>query len=235
MHGEIVKANHRASEWSYHLLSPRRAGLSERARLVCAYECWKSVWGKMLRELDGAELTFADDFARQDEIGALFHGDECVGLSGYRWLDLSLPFHRADSYFAPWTALVLDQIAARSPRVCVGSNLVVTSAGRERMAPIKVSEALLTLAVRRFKGSKAQVMLGTMRNDRAMNSHAYRFGARPLIRDVPFHNVLVDLVVFERDARVEIQLPPIEWVAPQFDNRGESHDEDPGHLRWATG
>ena len=76
-----------------------------------------------------------DDFSRQDEIGALFNGSECVGVSAYRFVDLSLPYHRADSYFAAWPQPMLEQIAAASPHVCIGSNLVVAPAWRGAIGP----------------------------------------------------------------------------------------------------
>jgi len=56
---------------------------------------------------------------------------------------------------------------------------------------------LLSLAVRRFLASTADVMAGTMRNDRGMNHIAYRLGAR-LITQSKMHGVDVDLVAFDR-------------------------------------
>src|SRR4051812_6152363 len=165
--------------WSYHLLRPRANDASERDRLAKAHACWQETWGAMLRDLDGEELRFADDFSRQDEIGALFRGDECAGVSAYRYVDLSLAWHRHDSYFAAWPAALLEQIAAVSPRVCIGSNLVVAPAWRGAIRPMRVSEMLLALAVRRWQESDAQVMVGTMRNDRRMNDISYRMGALP--------------------------------------------------------
>ena len=235
MHSDVVEKGELLTDWSYYVLRPRGTRPKERGRLSLAYECWKDAWGAMLRRLDNTELSFADDFSRQDEIGALFDGDECIGLSGYRWLDLSLAFNRADSYFAPWPLDALDAIARSSPRVCVGSNLVVSSVGHGRMGAVKVSEALLALAVRRFQESNAQVLLGTMRNDRSMNAHAYRLKARALAHDVYSHNVLVDLVVFDRDAVSDIGLPPIRWIAPPFSIEDEPHDENVERVRRAAG
>jgi hypothetical protein len=189
----------------------------------------------MLRDLDGAELRFADDFSRQDEIGALFFGNECVGLSGYRWLDLSLAYHRADSYFAAWPAAVLDQVAATTPHVCVGSNLVVAPEWRGPIVPLRVSEMLLALAVQRYADSDAQIMVGTMRNDRRMNDISYRLGALPLCSNVLFHHVPVDLVVFSRDTIEDIGLPPIHWERPSPKREESVRAQRIGDLRRTTG
>jgi hypothetical protein len=220
---------------SYHLLRPHTADAVERKRLLSAYECWQSVWSAMLRDLDGAELRFADDFTRQHEVGALFVGEECIGLSGYRWVDLSLPFHRADSYFAAWPAKLLEHIAAATPRVCIGSNLAVAPAWRGPIAPMRTSEMLLALAAQRFSQSDAQVMVGTMRNDRRMNDLSYQLGAIPLRANVQHHHVPVDLVVFTRNTIAEVGLPPIRWVWPTSAHEELSYEERVGKLRRSVG
>lgn len=219
------------SPWSYHLLRPRAVDASERERIARAHECWQETWGAMLRDLDGAELRFADDFSRQDEIGALFRGDECVGVSAYRFVDLSLSWHRCDSYFAAWPPSLLERMAAITPRVCIGSNLVVAPAWRGAIRPMRVSEMLLALAVRRWQESDAQIMVGTMRNDRRMNDVSYRMGAVPLRTNVRHHNVAVDLVVFTRNTVEDIALPPIRWVRPAAQTGEGDHEERIGKLR----
>jgi len=194
----IVSDTAAAAGWSYHLFDPRAVEEDERLRLMAAYQCWYRVWSQTFRELDNSETLFSDDFSRQDEIGALFLDEACLGLSGFRWVDLSLPITRHDSYFRAWPAHVLAQVAATTPRVCVGSNLAVAPEWRGVRSPARVSEVLLTNAVRRFHNSDAQLMLGTMRNDKGMHVLSYRLGARPLARGLTFHNVNVDLIAFTR-------------------------------------
>ncbi|HEX8954324.1 MAG TPA: hypothetical protein VF945_20865 [Polyangia bacterium] len=216
-------------------MHPRAVDGAERRRMFRAHLCWQDTWSAMLRDLDGAELRFSDDFSRQDEIGALFCGDECVGLSGYRFVDLSLPWLQRDSYFAPWPAPLVEQIAAATPRVCVGSNLVVAPSWRGALTPMRVSEMLLALAVQRFTESDAQIMLGTMRNDRRMNHISYRMGAMPLRTNVMHHHVAVDLVMFTRNTVDDIGLPPIQWVRAASRVEETSHEERIGKLRRTTG
>jgi hypothetical protein len=223
------------SQWSYHVLRPRAVDAGERERIGRAHACWLDTWSAMLRDLDGVELRFDDDFARQDEVGALFCGDECVGVSGYRFVDLSLPWHRRDSYFAAWPQPLLEQIAAVSPRVCIGSNLAVAPSWRGAIRPMRVSEMLLGLAVRRWQESDAQIMVGTMRNDRRMNDISYRMGALPLRTNVLHHHVAVDLVVFTRNIAEEVALPPIRWVHPSSTTEERTHEERIGKLRRTAG
>ncbi|WP_394841285.1 hypothetical protein LZC95_29970 [Pendulispora brunnea] len=184
--------------WKYHRLSPRATSPGERARLREAYACWQRVWRETFRQLDGTASLFSDDFTRQDEIGALFSGEECIGLTAYRFIDLSEPSARDDSYFKVWPGELLDEVLARALRVCVGSNLTVAEGWRGNLNGLRVSEVLLELAVRRFQESDADVMLGTMRNNRGMNRVSYRLGARPLRERVVHHGVEVDLVAWGR-------------------------------------
>src|SRR5262245_7306877 len=92
------------ARFSYQLLSPLTASGAQRELLEQAYTCWSSVWRQTLRELDGAGHVYSDDFTRQHELGCLFYSGQCVGLTGYRWVDLSLAESRDDSYFKVWPA-----------------------------------------------------------------------------------------------------------------------------------
>ena len=87
---------------SFQRLSPRRAGAIDLPLLGSAYECWSQVWKQTFTELEGRSVLHSDDFTRQDEIGALFHGYECIALFFSRQVDLSNPLAHDDSYFSVW-------------------------------------------------------------------------------------------------------------------------------------
>ena len=182
---------------SYRLLSPRNPGPADIPLLGEAYRCWRSVWQQTLQELDHLDTVPSDDFSRQDEIGALFHEWECLGLTSYRWLDLSNPIDRDDSYFHIWSEEARAAAAMGGPRVCICGNLTVAAPWR-RAKGVPVKEVLLSLAVERFLESPADALLGTPRNDRGMNALGYRLGFQPLSRGVIHHGVEVDLVAFFR-------------------------------------
>ncbi len=189
----------------YVLSAPRGGGYDADV----AYATWRQVWTETLGELDGAERVFSDDYTRQDEIGVLFHAAACVGMTAFRWVDFTTRRAQEDSYFAAWPASARTALLGAGRRVCIGSYLTVDAAWRGARGPVRVKELLLALAVERFLSSDADVMAGTLRNDRGMNDLAYRLGARAIARDVRHHGVAVDLVVFERDARERFQLTPL--------------------------
>jgi hypothetical protein len=194
--------------FAYHLLDPRAAIGANRPRLLEAYACWRAVWETTLRELDNADRVFSDDFTRQDELGSLFYGDRCIGLTGYRWADLALPPYAEDSYFKVWPVEALADAISGGSRICIGSNLTVLPNWRGALDGYSVKEILMTLAVRRFLASDADTMVGTMRNDRGMNHLVYRLGARPVLENISHHGVQVDLVTFSRHAMGPIEPQP---------------------------
>jgi hypothetical protein len=183
---------------SFHVLSPANPGPADYALLGEAYNCWSNVWKTTLFELDKAEHVPSDEFTRQDEIGALFHDWECVGLMGYRTVDLASAMHRDDSYFRVWTEEARARATAKGTRMFIAGNLTVAVPWR-RADGASVKELLLALAIERFKASGADALLGTTRNDRGMNDLGYRLGFGPLVRNVTLHNVAVDLVAFFQD------------------------------------
>jgi hypothetical protein len=191
----------------YRLLAPR-AHTSPR-ELALAYASWRRVWARTFAELDGDGALFSDDFTRQDELGVLFHDEECVGMTAFRWLDTAGIGTSDDSYFRPWPQHALAALRRAGRRVCVGSYLTVEPAWRGPRGAVSTKELLLALAVERYLASPADVMAGTLRNDRGMNGLAYRLGARAVATGVEHHGVAVDLVLFERDAKERFQLTPL--------------------------
>jgi len=184
----------------YEVIAPRASTRVERERWDDVYDCWQTVWGQTLRDLDGAGVVFSDDLTRQHELGCLFYSGRCIGMTAWRWVDLSLRAERDDSYFKAWPRAVLESAFTAGQRVCIGSNLTVLPAWRGAVDGYSIKELLMVLAVKRFLASDADVMVGTMRNDRGMNGLVYRLGAMPLSRDVAHHGVAVDLVTFTRGA-----------------------------------
>ena len=184
---------------SYRLLRPRFVGPADVAVVGEAYRCWAEVWRETFAELDGVSDVRSDDFSRQDEVGALFHGYECIALSFFRWVDLSSPIVRDDSYFSVWSRDVCDAACAGGSRVCVSSNFTISAPWR-RAEGCSLKDVLGALVVERFLISDADTLVGTMRADRGMTRLTDRLGFRRLKGGVTHHGVEVDLVAFFRDS-----------------------------------
>ncbi len=196
----VPRAQLRADALTYQLLKPRDAGPSDLPLLVEAYDCWSATWKEMLSEHGPTTFLPSDDFTRQAEIGAIFHDWACVGMTTFRWLDLSNRIYHDDSYFRRWPKTAIDVACSRGTRVCIGSNLLVGQPWRNATGA-SVKELLLALAIERFLAADdSDVLVGTMRNNRGMNALGYRLGFECLAQDVVFHGESdkVDLVAFYR-------------------------------------
>lgn len=191
---------------SFHRLSPRHAGVIDAPLLGAAYECWSDVWKQTFSELEGRASLPSDDFTRQDEIGALFHGYECIALFFSRLVDLSSPLAQDDSYFSVWPKDARQAACLHGSRVWVSSNITIHPRWR-KPGNIALSGLICALIIERFMLSDADVLVGTMRNDRKMNTVTYGLGAKPLATGVIHHGVPVDLVAFYRN---ECQRPPLD-------------------------
>jgi hypothetical protein len=84
--------------------------------------------------------------------------------------------------------------------VCIGSNISIAREWRRGARGVPAKDLLLALAVLRYLESGADVMIGTMRNNRGMNALAYRLGAHALCDGLLHHGVDVDLVAFDRNS-----------------------------------
>ncbi len=205
---------------SYHLLRPRQAGPADVLVLGEAYRCWLDVWRDTFSELEGSSELRSDDFSRQDEVGALFHGYECIALSFFRWVDLQSPITRNDSYFSVWPEEIKDRATAEGSRVCVSSNFTIAQGFRQARG-CSLKDVLGALVVERFLVSDAAALVGTMRADRGMSRLTDRLGFRRL-HATKHHGVEVDLVTFYRsECKREAHSPEDEAIVQALRPRGE--------------
>ena len=185
----------------YHLFRPRRAHdpLLERA-----YEVWREGWRDTLFELEGSTELHSDEFGRQDEVAVFAVQQQCVAITGLRWLDLALPRSREDSYFKHWPGEALQKVDGRL--ACVASNTVVHPAwrGTQVLAPEGVAEdparlafVTIALSVRRFLASSAECLIALTRNDRSIDRIAAALGATRLAQ-IRLHGIETDVICIDR-------------------------------------
>src|SRR5580692_9143278 len=206
--GFVPRPTVRVEALSYRTLQPRDAGVADLPLLGEAYRCWSDVWKTTLRELDNLPDVPSDEFTRQDEVVALFHEYECIGLTCLRWVDTSRPMFLDDSYFKIWPKAATDAAREHGPRICIVSNLTVAAPWR-RARGLSVMEVLACLSLDRFLRSSGDAVVGTPRADRGVNRVCYGLGFRPLAREVVHHGVKIDLVGFYRRASERLPLSPV--------------------------
>jgi hypothetical protein len=197
---EINQEVHLGGDFYYSLIKPSSRSPRDKPLIHETYRCWKDVWSATLKELDGAERVYSDDFARQQEFVALFHGDRCIGMVGFRFVDLATEIATDDSYFKCWPAHAMARVRASSRPVCLMSNLTVHPDYRGGTGDVSVKELLTILSLHRFSRGPAGCSTGlvTTRNNRGVNDLMARYGATTLVHDAVLHGVKVDLVAFSR-------------------------------------
>ena len=163
-----------------------------------AYELWRDGWKATLHELEGIDRIDSDDFGRQHEIGVLAVGRACLSVTGLRWLDLSEPMAREDSYFRSWPTEALRALG--ECRVAVSSNTVVDHAWRQTRIdpategePTSIAVATIALSVRRYIDSTADKFIGVSRNDRSMHRVATTAGCHRIGQTL-VHGIESDLM-----------------------------------------
>jgi hypothetical protein len=174
-----------------------------------AFHLWHTVWTETYRELQPHRRVFSDDYTRQSRIGSLFHGDTCIALTLFRSANARSAAFRFDSYFERWPPVAIEQLHQYGDNIVVGSHITIHPDFRKR--PVRAAgdqwvplrDIVAGLAIATFLDSGADAMTGCMRNDKGMNALAAMYGARLLVRDVPQHNVRVDLMAFYRPDLLE--------------------------------
>jgi hypothetical protein len=191
-----------AQQMQYHLFIPRK---TRDPVLDGAYELWRDVWQSTFLEADGVADLYSDEFTRQDEIGVLTLGTQCVAVTGLRWLDLTQAMAREDSYFKHWPSSAVAALGDGT--VGISSNAVVHPewrgirvVGSEDHAaePVKLTYVSVGLTIQRFYESHAEGSLAVTRNDRGMNRVCFSLGAQSL-GQIELHGVEADLVHFPRN------------------------------------
>lgn len=185
---------------SYHLLRPRQVGPADVALIGEAYRVWSEVWSETFLELDGKISVPSDQFTRQDEVGAIFHGYECVAMTCFRWVDLALPMTLGDSYFEVWPEQARAAAVRAGTKVCIGSHITVARNWR-RMENCSLSAVVVALCMERFYASgEGSAILATMRDDRGMHTLGKALGGE-MLGVAQLHGVPVTLFAAYRGSR----------------------------------
>lgn len=174
------------------------------------YAHWELVWGQTFKELEGKDKIFSDNFTRQDEVFALFEGELCVAMVCHRYVDLSTVPGRKDSYFEAWPELAMKGLTAHGPRIFLANQISVHPEKRGRSHGVSLKDLLSSFTVWHMRQLDVDAMTGTMRADKNMQNVLYDCGAIPLMKNVIFHNVPVDLLAFHPQVRPVTIQPDIE-------------------------
>lgn len=164
------------------------------------YSCWRDVWTEAFSELNVKKDMYSDAFTRQDYIGAIFHEEQCIAMSFFRWVDANLSTLKDDSYFSNWNESHISSLCSKGKKVIICSYFTVHQNVRRDSLGFSAKDLMCGLLVETFLHSKADCMTGAVRINKGVNSLVERWGATPIAQNIPSNNnALVDLVGFYKD------------------------------------
>ncbi len=166
-----------------------------------AYLMWRTVWEEAALEIeDFPKKVFSNDFVRQDEILAVFKGDECTSLGFWTELDMSLITSRQDQYFQSWDDESVSKLTMYGSYIGKYSFFTVAKNFRawSREVNISLTDLQVGLFGYRLLESNCSAMTGTTRNNRKINFICTRGGAQLLKKDVMQYGSAVDLMAWYR-------------------------------------
>lgn len=185
------------NDFSFSIFNPQTE--SNRTVVNKCFELWWRVWRDTIKQLDGVETLFSDDFDRQDEVHVLWHRDNPVAMMFYRYRDFRLDHIQNDSYFRCWDKNAVAELARGGNRLAIGGQGTVHPEYRKQsQTKIPVKELIVynSLIEVISNNKNLEVICGTVRNDKGMNKLIYNCGFSKVRENVIFHNVPVDLVAF---------------------------------------
>ena len=165
------------------------------------YKTWKAVWEEAATEIEGfSPKIYSNDFLRQDEIIAVFHGKNCASLSFWTELDMSLDVSNDDQYFQSWDLESIEKLRRTGERIGKNSYLTIPKIYRSWAKDVSISLKDLQVALfgYRFLESSCSAMVATTRNNRGMNLVCRRSGAVTVKSDVMQYGSEVDLMTWSR-------------------------------------
>ncbi|MGZ3694761.1 MAG: hypothetical protein ACXWQO_11300 [Bdellovibrionota bacterium] len=191
-----------------------------------AYALWTRSWQQTFADLKSEAKIKADDFLRQDVIGALFDKDKAVGLLLHTYLDLDLDAVRDHSYLVTYPSHIVSQLReAGATKVLTMEYLTLDKSWGRAKIGVALSEVILGLGVKLLENSGFGAMVVVTRNDRQVNRILYGYGARCLEAGLTKHNVSVDLVSLDQGTTHSGQNADVNRWIEYFWVRREDHSQ----------
>lgn len=196
-----------------------------------AYRCWKESWGHAFhKELNVQEQLYSDNFTRQSEVVAIFHGDHPLGLCTLNRFDLSCRQDLDDSYFKVWPGEVLGELRQRMKLVMSCCNATIDFKYRKNHLGFSGIDLLFSLIILYMKSTEIEGILGTARVEKKVPEACQRTAATFFARNVPFTipDRFIDLICWERELDLNLWDPEMRELAEFIWNRSTKifHSEE---------
>ena len=158
------------------------------------YQLYKRVWAKELKELDGQEEIYSNDFLRHDSLCALLFDDKPVAFFCFSAINPASEIRRGDSWFHAWPENIMKKLGQSYTYALMPQWFGVCPHFRKTNQEIPINLAQVTTEV------WAKIILefgfeagfGTTRNNRGVNKLVQSVGGQKITSSLD-HGVEVDL------------------------------------------
>ncbi len=199
----------------WHLSLLNKSHLESNPEYELAYQTWKDCWFEVFHAIEKPHLAHSNAFTECDMVTALFYAEKCAALLVHKLVNFNKEVWRDDSYFKPWPREALAKLTEEGPRVLICSHYTVNKdfrKGGEFSFPFAVKDLIAGVSFKYFLSTDAHSMTGNMRNAKGVQRSFYKWGATPLMVDVPCNGETSDLVGVFRgkvDLKADPELSPI--------------------------
>lgn len=163
-----------------------------------AYQLWHRVWSETLKELDGVEKLFSNEFTRHDFAVVLFSNDTAISLACYSSVNLKLDSRLNDAWFESWPQEILIKQKERDGEGVLAAWFCAAPEYRKTYinSSINIAKLMVEAFGRVVLDGAYSVGYGVSRNNRGVNKMLYEIGGTKLGESVA-HGCAVDLILIE--------------------------------------
>ncbi len=163
-----------------------------------SYNLWNVVWKDTLKNLDGRDWLFSDDFTRHDFATVITLNNKPISLMCYSEVDLSLSSRRNDSWFRPWPESYLNDRANDDGLGVIAAWFCTDPKFRKKSdhnLSKNISQALIEIYGKIILEGNYNRGYGITRNNRSVDKYSQAAGSTTVAKTID-HNCEVNLVEF---------------------------------------
>lgn len=145
------------------------------------YRFWRGVYSEVYSQTRSLESLNTDNFYRQDEIFSLVIEQQVIGCILFSYHNTLAESAWDLKYFHDLPREMVDQIRAHAPRsLMMMESLTVHPEWRRSRSGLPLAEILLGMAMKAFKASQCEVLVGTPRVDVKVHKLCALYGGKCL-------------------------------------------------------
>jgi hypothetical protein len=163
------------------------------------YQLWQSVWKDVFTEAGNPAALVADDFLRQDYIGALHHNRQVIGCHLYTLFNIDQMAAINNRYFSIFPREIIDGFRERNAKYLMTMEFLTV---HPEWRKASLGPVLINLGINILKTIGADAAIGPARKKTKVDQMCNKFGFDCVKPNVSRGNLDCDLVaLFPRNIK----------------------------------